>query len=143
MIRSKSLHGVLFVLALVAIGAAGQSGPRKATDAEIARLIAQLGSDDSDQREEASRRLTAMDEALPRLRQAAKSPDAEVRRRAATAVAIIESRLGEQLAKEAVDQVNAEGLDLFIDRMVREKGYATQARYKAAIRLAQRWPSVP
>jgi WD40 repeat protein len=62
-----------------------------AEDAEIARLVKQLGHDDFDKREEASRRLAKIgDPALEALQKATSSDDTEVRRRAKDIVALIE-----------------------------------------------------
>jgi hypothetical protein len=66
---------------------------------QVSRLIKQLGSDDFEEREAASKQLDGMGEsALDALRKAAESDtDAEVRRRAAELIAGIEQRLyGEQ-----------------------------------------------
>ncbi len=57
--------------------------PAKPTKEQIARLIAQLGNDDFEAREEATKKLwEAGDVAEPALQEAAKSDDAEVSRRA-------------------------------------------------------------
>src|SRR5262245_49087560 len=80
---------LLFLLPLLGLSAA--DAPDRE---EIVRLIKQLGSDDFDHREEASRKLEqAGEEALAPLQQAAKSSDAEVRRRAVQLVEIIENKL--------------------------------------------------
>jgi hypothetical protein len=131
-------RGLLYAVLLTAFVAAGDNGPpKKASTERIAKLISQLASDDSKIRDEASRQLAELDEALHSLRLAAKSDDAEVRRRAETLVAKIETRLADQFIKEAIGRVNEEGLDLFVDRMVRQKGYATDARWKASAQLAK------
>jgi WD40 repeat protein len=63
-------------------------------DKEIARLVKQLGDDDFDQREAATLRLQAIGEpALDALHTAKTSADAEVRRRAADIVVVIENTL--------------------------------------------------
>jgi WD40 repeat protein len=91
--RAILLAGFLCFLGL---GGAGQGeGPA----ADIPALIRQLGSDDFDQREAASKRLAELgEEALEPLKVAARSPDAEVRRRAAELVAGIERKLFGELA---------------------------------------------
>ena len=99
----------------------------------IARLIAQLSSDEFQVREQASRQLAELEEALPALRRAAKSDDAEVRRAAEELVSRLETRLEERFIQEAVGRVNEEGLDVFIDRMVLQKDFATEARWKAVV----------
>ena len=61
--------------------------------ARIAKLIAQLGSDDFDDREKASAELAVIGEpALDALRQAVKSSDVEVHKRAETLVSAITKR---------------------------------------------------
>jgi hypothetical protein len=134
---------LLFVAVLAAVASAGQAGsrpgaPKKVSAEEIGRLIDQLGSKDFKTRDKATRRLKELDEALPALRQALKSPAGEeTRRRVEGVIAVIEARLAEVFIREAVARVNEEGLDLFIDRMVLQKGYATEARWKAAVELTR------
>ena len=63
-------------------------------DAEIARLVKQLGDDDFDQREAATTRLKEIGEpALEALRKAVTSKDAEVHRRAEDIVTVLETKL--------------------------------------------------
>ncbi len=63
-------------------------------DGRIDKLVEQLGSDDFNEREKASAALDALGEpALDALRQAAKSTDEEVRKRAETLVGKIEQRV--------------------------------------------------
>jgi hypothetical protein len=108
------------------------------SDEEIARLIEQLGGKDFKAREAATRRLRELDEALPALRRALQAPvNEEMRRRAESALAVIESRQAEKFIRQAVERVNEVGLDLFIDRMVLQKGPATEARWKATVELAR------
>src|SRR5947209_7543798 len=90
-----------FLLCLAAIagpvlfGAAPPSGSK----AEVERLIEQLGSDDFDEREAASKRLAEFGEpALDALHRALMSDDLEVRCRARRIVALMEKKLSyEQL----------------------------------------------
>jgi hypothetical protein len=72
-------------------------------EAEIARLVKQLGDDDFDQREAATKRLAEIGEpALDTLRKAAASSnDAEIRARVARLIAAITARL--ELAQARVD----------------------------------------
>jgi hypothetical protein len=117
---------------------AGEGDAAKtATSEQIAALIAQLGSDEFAVREQAQRRLGDLEEALPALRAAAKSEDPEVRRAAQELVGRLEARLEERFVREALARVNDEGLDVFIDRMVLEKDYPTEARWKAAVEVAR------
>jgi WD40 repeat protein len=68
--------------------------------AEIARLIRQLGDDQFDKREEACKRLEEIGEpALPPLRQALDSKDAEVRQRAERVLAAIAKRVFREVGR--------------------------------------------
>ena len=89
-----------FGLAVLAAAPAPAADKAEKPDAaRIAKLIAQLGSDDFDDREKASADLAAIGEpALDALRQAVKSTDEEVHRRAATLVGGIEKRLESEAA---------------------------------------------
>src|ERR1700731_2716790 len=63
-------------------------------DAEIARLVKQLGHDEFEKREAATTRLKEIGEpALDALHKAVTSKDAEVRRRAEDIVAVLEKKL--------------------------------------------------
>ena len=134
---------VLFAALLAARASAGQPAPQpttggKASEATIARLIGELGSKDFKARDRATRRLKEINAALPALRKALHAPGSEeVRRRAESVIAVIEARLAEIFIREAVARVNEEGLDLFIDRMVLQNGYANDARWKAALELTR------
>ena len=90
----------LLVLALFAAppAIAQEQPPALAADtspseADIQRLIVQLGSDDYDAREQAARRLRQIGKpALPHLKAALSSPDAEIVNRARTLITRIEAR---------------------------------------------------
>jgi WD40 repeat protein len=84
---------LVFVLSFIPVVAADPD------DAEIARLVKQLGDDDFDKREAATARLIEIgDPALEALRKAVTSKDAEVHRRAEDVVTVLETKLyGEQL----------------------------------------------
>jgi WD40 repeat protein len=70
-------------------------------DAQIARLIKQLGSDDFQVREVATKRLAELGEpALPALRRASTSDDAEVRFRAAQIIPAIVAAINDKLCVE-------------------------------------------
>jgi hypothetical protein len=66
---------------------------------EIDKLIKQLGADDFETREAAMRTLGECDEALPQLREAAKSADLETKLRAEGLAATISDRLEEKALK--------------------------------------------
>src|SRR5262249_41934211 len=93
---SRLMLGLLCVLLLLGLAWAGRGDESRP---DIPTLIRQLGTDDFDQRELASKRLAEVGEdALDRLKEALKSPDPEVRRRATELVTIIERRLFGELA---------------------------------------------
>ena len=82
---------LVFVLSFASLIAAAPD------DAEIARLVKQLGSDDFDQREAATKRLQEIPEALlDALHKATSSNDPEVRRRAEVIVADIEKKFRDE-----------------------------------------------
>ena len=127
---------VFIVLACAAAWAEGPAAPADTKD-DIDRLIRQLGSDDFEAREEASRKLADRDDALRKLRAAAKSEDAETRARAERLVEAISRRLGDKVVQELLKEVNKEGIDRFIDRMALEMDYATAERWQVAYKLAE------
>src|SRR5437764_1345544 len=90
----------LIAAGLVLAAAAVAGRPASQKEAEVDRLVRQLGSDTFAEREDASRRLETLGEpALGLLRQASNSDDAEVRRRARELVAIIERRIYGELRR--------------------------------------------
>ena len=96
--RTRTLLPLLavgFGLGVLAAAPAAPADKIEKPDAgRITKLIAQLGSDDFDDREKASAELDAIGEpALDALRQAAKSTDEEVRKRAETLTAGIQKRV--------------------------------------------------
>ncbi len=103
---------------------------------EIATWIAQLSSPRYAEREAASRRLAALPDVPPALLKAMESPDAEVARRARTAVEQIRQTQLEQRIQKDLARINAEGVDLFIERMAHQPGFATDERWQAVERLA-------
>jgi hypothetical protein len=115
-VRVEALLALL-ALALVAAPAGGAAPPKeKADPAAIARLIGQLGSDDFEAREKASRQLAALEEVPDALRRAAaRGTDLEVARRARAAIAGITDR-----AEEKAFQAVARGLHrVELNRLVR------------------------
>jgi hypothetical protein len=101
--RTRSLLPLAALgLCVLAAPAAAADKAEKADATRIAKLIEQLGNDDFDEREKASTGLDALGEpALDALRQAVKSTDAEVRKRAETLVGKIEKRLEAATALKA------------------------------------------
>jgi hypothetical protein len=95
----------------------GSSLPAPAADekdstAEIEKLIRQLGDEQFDKREEASRRLRGREDAIPALRRAAKFGDAETARRA--------SELLDLYARRDFDRLTALAKDGRVDEVVEE-----------------------
>jgi hypothetical protein len=101
--RTRSLLPLAALgLWFIAIPAPATDKAEKADAARIANLVAQLGNDDFEEREKASSGLDALGEpALDALRQALKSTDEEVRKRAETLIGKIEKRLETATALKA------------------------------------------
>jgi hypothetical protein len=121
----------LFILALLAVAPAPKgASAAEPTAAEIANWIEQLGSPKYAEREAASRKLAALDDVSPVLVKATQSSDAEIACRAKIAVKTIERRTLERRFQKELAAINTEGLDLFVERMVRRPGYATDERWR-------------
>src|SRR4051794_12830928 len=86
---------------LLLLGLAAWARPQQEEPPDIAALLARLGSESFDERQDAERQLDALGEdALPTLRQAADdSDDPEVRHRAAGLVEAIDGRLFRELRR--------------------------------------------
>ena len=95
------LSPLAIVFGLGVVAAAPAPEPAEKPDAaKIAKLIAQLGGRDFDDREKASAALDAIGEpALDALREAVKSTDAEVRKRAETLIDKIQKRLEPEITR--------------------------------------------
>jgi hypothetical protein len=94
------LVAVVAVIAIAAASRADEPGSG-ASEKEIKRLIEQLGSERFRDREEASGGLARLGKsALPGLKEATKSPDAEVRRRARRLVEKMERPAGRSMTPE-------------------------------------------
>jgi hypothetical protein len=119
------------VMLAVASAATAEDKPKTPADPDaIRKLVDQLGSDDFDTRENAVRRLLEVDEAaLPALRQAAKGPDAELRRGAGELVATITARVEDRAVQKVLADINAVGLERFVERMAKDKDFATEERW--------------
>jgi len=86
-------------------------------------LIAQLGSDSFEAREAATRRLMECDEALPSLRQAQKSTDAEVARRAGEILTAFVRKEKERAFAQLAELAKHGAVDRAVEQLVRgEKG---------------------
>jgi len=85
------LGGVVGILLIAQAATLGADSGKKKEAEKIARLIEQLGNDDFEKREAASKELDSIGEsAISALRKVvASSPDAEIRRRAETIIGAI------------------------------------------------------
>lgn len=86
-------------------------------DELINLLIKQLGSDNFKTRDQATRRLSAMEEAYPALRRAMASADPEIRRRAELLVRSFAGRIEKRTRQRLVDTFWS-GEDLSIDELI-------------------------
>jgi hypothetical protein len=138
--RGVLLTCLVFLSSASRAPAQGTTAPKAAAvpGPEIDKLIEQLGSDQFEAREEASRKLLALGEAaLPALEKARRAADAEVRRRADRLADVIGRRRQERLVRRLVADVNQGGIDQFIDHMVMRPGFATEQRWLQAEELAR------
>jgi hypothetical protein len=102
---------------------------------EVAAWIEQLGSMKFAERESASRKLAALDEVPEALEKAIDSTNPEVARRAKAAVHNIRERNFDRLLQKDLAAVNADGFDLFLERMLHQPGYATENRWRSIERV--------
>src|SRR5712691_7086329 len=85
-----------------ALGAADEKPAVKLDPVAVRKLVEQLASKDFATRERATRELSNLEEAPEALREAMKSSDPEVRRRAQRAVDVITARAEEKVFKALV-----------------------------------------
>lgn len=140
MFRPAIVVAFTFVLSNAIAGAAQPPTKKSAAPAaaEIAKLIEQLGSDKFAEREAAGRKLAEMDDVPAALEAVIMSGKPETARRAKAIAAQIRERNHDRYIDRLITQINAEGLDLFVDRMVLKPDYATDDRWAAAVGLAQK-----
>lgn len=110
--------------------AGGKKSAAKADAAAIAELIRQLGSDDFQTRETASRQLADLDEVPDALRRVAVNGDREVSRRAQDAIALITKRVDERTLQAIVRDLHKMELDRFVRRMVTDKDFAGEKQWE-------------
>jgi len=130
-------HTLFLTVALLLVGAVMADDIPPPVDAhEVRRLINELANEVFDTREQASARLLELGEAaLPALREARTSPDLEVRRRAEQLLVDIPRQVADRAVQRLFAEVNRDGLDRFIERMARDKGFATTERWQMVLRL--------
>jgi hypothetical protein len=106
--------------ALALAGAAQDQGPQPRPDPpeSVERLIEQLGSQRSRVREEATRKLMGRPDALPALKKALRSPDAEVRRRAREIIDEIENGPKRRKLDRLLARVKDGEADLLVEQMI-------------------------
>ncbi len=86
--------------------------PKPVDPKAIQKFVEQLGSDDFDTRENAVKSLLEADEALPLLKTALKSSDAEVRRRAMELIHILTPLAA---VRGDIEEISRNGLNAFLD----------------------------
>jgi hypothetical protein len=124
-------HFLSLVVLTTPIAIRADDKPKTPVDPKVLRqLVDQLGSDDFDTRENASKRLLELDEgALPALKDGAKSTDAEVRQKAEELAATIAARVEERAIQKMFGELDRGGLEKFIDRMAKDKDFATEEHW--------------
>src|SRR5262249_33104115 len=132
----RPMYRVLIVALMFPALSAAQDKSVTLTPAEIDKLIEQLDSKQFREREQASKKLLALDEVPPALVAATKSPHPESARRAALIVEQIKSRIEEKRVQRELAKINQFGLDYYLDRMVLHKDFATADRWRSVADLA-------
>src|SRR5262249_34226021 len=140
--RTVSTALMLSLPAALLLGAADPAALGTPDETPVERLIERLGHDDFEVREQATRELSARDDALPAVRRALGSPDAEVRRRAARIVEDLESRRARRLIQGTVGLANDGAVDEVVERVVvwkeaDEKGVGGQAAVRLIDKLLE------
>jgi hypothetical protein len=102
---------------------------------DIAAWTEQLGSAKFAERESASRKLAALDDVPDALEKAVDSTNPEIARRAKAAVHNIRERNFDRLLQKDLAVINADGFDLFLERMMHQPEYATESRWRSLERV--------
>lgn len=98
----------------------------------VARLMRQLGSGRQRERDAASGDLQKLEEpALPLLRRALDDESPEIRLRARRIVASIMRAVDERATRALLAELDEDGFDRFVERMLTKEGFATEQRWKA------------
>ena len=106
---------------------------------QLKQWIAQLGDDDFDNREAATRALKDRDDAAPLLRKALKSPDVEVCHRAAEILTPIDRKRAPRELGKALALAKDGRIDEVVERLVRWQGLAEDQKvWEAVYQLAGR-----
>jgi hypothetical protein len=127
----------IFLIVLLPFLAAGQEPPAKpvAPKKSVEQLIAQLGSEQFDEREVATRELKDREDALPALRKAVQSSDVEVRRRAALLLEGWREKLVREELRKLLARCKGGEADSFIEQMTTLKGAVKEETWQAALDL--------
>lgn len=113
------------------------AGARSSDERRIDELIKQLGSEDFQVREAATRRLMSREDAAPALHKALKSTDAEVARRAAQILEVFTRRESQRLLDKLVALGKNGEIDQAVDRLVhRKEGSEEEACWQVMAELA-------
>ena len=113
------------------------AAPAAADRDQIDRWVAQLGDDDFNVREAASRELLGREEAVPALRQALKSPDAEKRKRTAEILKARERKRAAHELDRALELAKDGRIDEVVERLVRWQGSDDDKKgWEAVCRIA-------
>src|ERR1700722_9962809 len=116
-------------------GEAAESKSDKKTD----QLIEQLGSDDFDQREAATRALIEREDSEPRIRTLLQSPDLEVRRRAGDILNAFERNRAKRGLDRAVSLAKEGRIDQLIERLVQWRDLDKEGKgWEALMELAEK-----
>jgi hypothetical protein len=115
------------------------AGEPAAGEREIDQLIAQLGSDSFEAREAATRKLMEREDAIPALRKALKSSDAEVAHRAGQILDALARKENERAFARFADLAKNGAADQAVERFVRRARWNDEkACWKALADLANR-----
>jgi PDZ domain len=123
---------VMFVQTITCMGqeiGRGLSDSSAQSQAELLDLVRRLSSKSYREREQATLRLQKLDRVPSEIEQAALSRDPEVARRARLVINAIGHHQFELEVKKKVTPINQIGLDLYVERLVHDKGFATKQHF--------------
>jgi len=120
-----------------AAGADKSNKPSKLDPSAVRKLIADLQSPDFKTREKATQELSKLEEIPDALREAAKSSDAELRRRAQAALDRVTERVEELAFQALAAEFHNIEIDRFVRRMVTEEKFAGDAQWKLIQAIAK------
>jgi hypothetical protein len=129
----------LSVLLCVSVGQPQENRIKNGKEQQerIEKLIRNLGSNDFQLREEATKVLTGLDAAEAALKKALKSEEAEVRRRARLILGEIEKRKKDRLLGGLLERGRNGEIDRFIDLMVEKKDLIDDDAWRVALNMSE------